>query len=103
MLFYHTGEIWKECAQKNKNFLILEDDIKINSNTSLDLIDSTNKIIEKVKENHLFVRLGNLFKRDFFELGEISTEVYTLCAIKISHPQQWDIYYPQYRKQTCTP
>ena len=71
--FLSHREIWKECAQKNKNFLILEDDIKINSNTSLDLIDSTNKIIEKVKKNHLFVRLGNLFKRDFFELGEIST------------------------------
>ena len=65
--FLSHRAVWQECLKENKSFLILEDDVSIN--TSLPrFLDSINNIIETVAENNLFIRLGNTFKKKYIKV-----------------------------------
>ena len=69
--FLSHRAVWQECLKENKSFLILEDDVSIN--TSLPrFLDSINNIIETVAENNLFIRLGNTFKKKYIKVHSIN-------------------------------
>ena len=69
--FLSHRAVWQECLKENKSFLILEDDVSIN--TSLPhFLDSINSIIETVAENNLFIRLGNTFKKKSIKVHSIN-------------------------------
>lgn len=75
--FISHRKVWEECVRKNVPFLILEDDIKINNNFFVfqDLEKIVNLIIEKFREEFLFVRLGNLFHRKFYPIIPVTEGV----------------------------
>ena len=69
--FLSHRAVWQECLKENKSFLILEDDVSIN--TSLPrFLDSINNIIETIAENNLFIRLGNTFKKKYIKVHSIN-------------------------------
>ena len=70
--FLSHREVWKECCESKRNFLILEDDIKISASTPLELLSTIDELIKKIKSEWLFIRLGNLFKRDFVRIKSIN-------------------------------
>ena len=74
--FISHRTLWEECARKGIPFLILEDDIKIKYYVGdfAQAAQIVHLIIEKIKAEYLFVRLGNLFDRKFQILQKISDD-----------------------------
>lgn len=75
--FLSHRAVWEECSQAKTPFLILEDDIKINKNIDgfLTANNYIEKIINAVNEDFLFVRLGNLFPREFKQIIPIANDL----------------------------
>jgi glycosyl transferase, family 25 len=74
--FISHRTLWEACVRQGVPFLILEDDIKINQGVGdfAQAAQIVHLIIEKIKPEYLFVRLGNLFDRKFQVLQKISDD-----------------------------
>lgn len=72
--FISHRTLWEACVRQGVPFLILEDDVKINQwvgdcARAAHMVDA---LMEKIKDEYLFVRLGNLFERKFQTLKKIA-------------------------------
>lgn len=65
--FLSHRKIWEECVQKNKPFLVLEDDVKIceQMQNFSQVAECVDFLIHSIHSHFLFIRLGNLFQRKF--------------------------------------